>query len=829
MTIGIDASGRAFRWNIGQGPEVGTDYLVMGCPPMDADEITLWSDPFSFRQQISSSGLPADLISIGLRWKELYGLTTDVFSSAAKDICAALKSDTRCPPRVAAATAFAIPNRLSEDAQDALLSALQSSGYANPVLLWRPIAIMLYWLHINHADTAVKIYSERRTAHIWVLDFEAPHLELTRLSWKPHTVDHTWISPVRSYPVPLPAQALNNKTISTAWTELFPDIRERNQLLLTQVGPKVQEHVESGKPEFDVWVCTDHRWRKIRVVMPERVPRACRELASEIKNHLVTQAATPPQPNDIVLVHGWLPRRFSSECLATIKERMHGAEVLLMPGDAIAQGAHFFADRYSQGLPTYYDKLPEYRIWTSSGWSVLVAQDQEVEPGKPWRLNDAAIMDAFAIARYRSDLSLLVQRQPISDAVSDFARRLKVSMKQMANTDIPIHLNAEVRPAQGSASFKVTAMQGARPFVYHVENLTDTASLSYGVFHDETTDGGHTTKEPEHKGYLEAQPVIGRIYDDPLGNIEMLKLLTDHCNDLEMAPAFHAVQASVKKFRIDHPPSDNFGSMPKCILAALARWGFEIKQPTRGLFGTKIIENRQISELSARLSAHLLEGIPAPKNNGPRNFWSKRQNYCHVFASNKYKTHIRNILSKPAEKFASWSEVYAPGYVLGEHPDDAQLLANYSIARNFDAAEDDYADKHFWAFFRMLCWHPEVHLRVDFVTSYLQQLSAFVITSHTLNVQTRKNACFALLFAMRVREIPGCERFLLDANDAPLLNSIVTLLSPGGPLAGVPFPKTMIPHLNGLTGTFSDYVKRFILMEDTVEDRELGSTIATSD
>lgn len=829
MTIGIDASGRAFRWKIGQEPEVGTDYLVMGCPPMDADEIPLWNDPFSFRPQISSTGLPADLISIGKCWQALNGLKSEEFSAAAKAICAALKSDTRCPPRVAAATAFAIPNHLSEDAQDALLLAIQSAGFANPVLLWRPIAIMLYWLHINHASDAEKIYSARSAAHIWVLDFDAPHLELTRLSWKPHTVDCHWISPVRSYPVPLPAGTLKNTTISAAWTELFPDIRERNQLLMTQVAPQVQANIESGKSPFDVWVCTDHRWRRSLVTMPEHVPKSCRALAAEIAGNLNLYAGASPQPNDIVLVHGWLPRRFSSDCLATIKKQMHGAEVLLMPGDAIAQGAHFFADRYSQGLPTYYDKLPEYRIWASTGWSVLVAQDQEVEPGKPWRLDDTALMDAFAIARYRSDLSFLVQRQPVADPVNDFARRLKVSMKQMTNSEIPIRLDAEVKPAQGSASFRVTAKQGERPFVYHAENLTDTASLSYGVFHDESADGGFTTKEPEHKGYLEAQPVIGRIYDDPLGNIEMLKLLTEHCNDLEMAPAFHAVQASVKKFRIDHPPSDNFGSMPKCILAALARWGFEIKQPTRGLFGTKIIENRQISELSARLSAHLLEGIPAPKNNGPRNFWSKRQNYCHVYASTEYKTQIRNILSDPAQKFASWSEVYAPGYVLGEHPDDAQLLANYSIARNFDAAEDDYADKHFWAFFRMLCWHPEVHLQVDFLTRYLNQLAAFILAGNPLNVQTRKNACFALLFAMRVREIPGCERFLLDANDAPLLNSIVTLLSPGGPLAGVPFPKTMIPHLNGLTGTFSDYVKRFILMEDTVEDRELGSTIATSD
>ena len=311
----------------------------------------------------------------------------------------------------------------------------------------------------------------------------------------------------------------------------------------------------------------------------------------------------------------------------------------------------------------------------------------------------------------------------------------------------------------------------------------------------------------------------------------MLTLLTDHCNDLELAPAFNAVHACVRQFRIDNPqpPRASFATVPDCILAALDRWGFEIKQPTRGLFGTKIIENRQISELSARLSAHLWEDMPAPADMNARNFWAKRQNYCHVFASNDYKTHIRNILSHPANKFPSWSEAYAPGYVLGEHPDDAHLLAKYSIARDFDFADSKLPKIFIWSFFRMLCWHPEVYLEAGWLSLYLHALIAFVNNGHAHLSDRKTYICFALLFAMRIRETPGCERFLLDDHDAPLLNSIVALLSPGGPLAGVLFPRTMVPFLHGLGGTFSDYVKRFILLEDTVEDREIGSSIATAD
>jgi hypothetical protein len=826
MTVGIDPSGRAFRWKVDNFGEVGVDYLVMGCPPMpgDNDEITLWNDQYSFRPQIygpeNKYDLPAKLVSIGMNWNVLSGTKSEEFARAGKEIVEALKTEKRCPPKATATTAFAIPNHLSEDAQDALLTALRAAGYSTPVLLWRPIAIMLHWLYLQHAY--------RQNAYVWVLDFDAPYLELTRLSWRLHDKDPHWIAPVRSYPVRRP---LTHRTLTEAMNEIFQDVpeTERIQFRLGQTAPEVQKQLESRTASFGAWVCTANRWRKTVITLPKLLTSTFEKLKQEIRNVPAAMHYPAPLPEDIILVHGWLPRLYPEAIKRTLQDLWPVNDVQVMSADCIAQGAQIFADRYAKNLPTYYDQLPEYRIWTNAGWKVLVAEHQEVEPGKPWRLEDRTLQNAFKISRYRSDLSFLVQRNPITERTTDFARRLKVGLKQMTNSEFPLQLDAEVKPAQGSALFKVTAVNGEKPFVHDEQNFTNTSSLSYGISHEDKADQGRTTKEPEHKGYLEAQPVIGRIYDNPEQNIEMLRLIVDHCNDLEMGNTFTAVVTAIQNFRIDNPTPDNFTNMQKCILAALARWGFEIRQPTRGLFGTKLIENRQISELYVLLATHLWDGCPAPANNGPRNFWSKRQNYCHIFASEAYKMFIRDVLKDPTKKFPSWSEVYAPGYVLGEDPDDARLLANYCVARQFDITDKDYPEKHFWSFFRMLCWHPEVHLETDFIKPYLSAVVGFVSNTPVLSLQLRKYICFALLYALRIRERAGFEDFLLTDPDAELKNQLVAFLAVGGRLGGVSFPPTMIPNLNGVTGNLSDYVSRFLLRQDTVEDRELGSSIATAD
>ncbi len=835
MTTGIDTAGRAFRWAIGSDGPVGVSYMVMGCPPMggDVDEVMLWNDSYAYRPQVcnvtGSVDMPAKLISIEMQWKSLYGFNSERYQEAAKNIVMALKEDFRCPPHGSGATCLAIPDMLMEDAQDSLLNALRYYGYSAPILLWRPIAIMLQWLN-SLSTPAVNLFQAHSDSNVWVLDLDAPCLEITRLNWRLHKKDPEWVAPVRSNPYRSKIFAKSYSTLRTAWDEIFAGIEERNQLILAQTAPEVQECLELGKSSFDVWVCKNHRWRRERVHRPSSLNKTCEALKLELKEkeQRQKQNSIKPKHNDFIVVNGWLARLYPEEITTTLKDLYGLSNIIIVPADTLAKGAQLFADRYSKGLPTYYDQLPEYKIWTDNGWRLLVEKDQEeVEPGNPWRLDDEELQTSFSIGQYRDNLSFLVQRNPVFDPDNDFARRLKVDLKQMSLARMPLYLDVEVKPANGSARFDVKTTDNEKPFVFDERTMTQSTSLSYGLGSD-ISDGKKTTKEPEHKGYLEPQPVIGRIYDDQ-SNLNLLRMLVEHFNDLE---PFGELQDAVRQYRTDEP-NININSVENCILEALARWGYHsdyrICQPTRGLFGTKNLSNIEISRLCGELSVNLWQGMPPAFNLQARNFWSKRQNYLHVFACEEYKTYIRHVLANPHIQFQSWSEAYAPGYILGAQAEDLKLLSEYSIARNFDVDNDGYADKHFWAFFRMLCWHPEVKIEEEFVRNYLYAVIAYLNRGPGLDGHSRKYLAFAILFALRVRENQESRDFLLREQDRALINQLVSLFNENGPLMDVNFPVSMINHLNGVEGNLSDYVRRFILRKDTIEDRELGSSIAVSD
>jgi hypothetical protein len=824
MSVGVDPSGRAFRWKIDTDGEVKTAFAVMGCPPLDDDEVVTWSDPYAFRPQICNRTLhgqkqvlPAKLISADVEWREL--VKGNDCGKHARNIVDALKVHQRCPPSQCSGNlALAIPNMLREDAQDALLRELGSAGFPTPALLWRPVAIMLHWL--STLKNARSEYEHGAGSnHVWVLDLDSAGVEATRMGWKPHATTNSWIAPVRSG-APADTEGYDRRVRfnSIAWSEIFINVSECHQLRFAQQAAQVQERLESREQGFDSWLLEHGRWKKVTITKPMLLHATW----TRLREQLNALAGNIPVQNDIILIHGWLARMYPEGIKSTITAQWPGTSVHLMPADSVAAGAQLFAQRRWEDLPTYYDTLPEYCIWTNHGWKTFVAQNQEVEPGRPWRLQDEQLRNAFKISPYRQNLSLLVQRNPPEDPANDFARRLRVGLSQMPMQAIPLCIDAEVHPAQGNARFTINAVGEDPPFVQDRQHLTRTVSLSYGLKPREGAVGTETLPEPEHKGYLEAQPVIGRIYDDR-AHLTMLRLLVQ-CWGAEVKAADQVTLGhAVRGYRTDLGLGHLWANVPACTLDALDRWGWvgagnPANKPTRGLFGTNVIPNRDISELALTLSRLLWPNMPPAGNRDDRNNWANRQNYCHVFASNEYKEHVRNVLTTGVD-FSSYAEAHAAGYVLGDDLRDATLLANYVVPAGASPA---HVAINWWAFFRMLCWHKEVTLDEPSVTGFLGRLATYIET-HALVGNERKYAAFAILFALRVRENTPA---YLNAPDAFRLRMEALF---NVKLAGIPFPKSMVPLMAGVMGNFSAYVLRFIRKQDTVEDRELGSAIATSD
>ncbi len=828
MNIGIDPGGRAFRWQAGQ-KAVQTAFAVLGCPPYktpsgatDQDEKISWEDPKAFRPQVSVKQFDiadgdhpravstADLITVEDLWRAMVQ-NKDHWQNA-RSIVDAVKA--HCPPRSDYHLAFAIPNRLTEDAQDAFLRALGSS-YRDTSLLWRPIAIMLHWLDQGDGKEVFRAGGSENA--VWVLDLDSAGLECTRLTWRRHKIDEEWVAPVRTCATENERRGGTRDTaLATAWSEIFHSIPEREQLRRCQTASDIQRALESAQTAFYVWVCSRNRWRRAPVEKPQALTRTWQTVHRELGTHLALQT---PQTGDVMLVHGWLACFDRQGVEKMLRDRYPGVMVRLQPVDAVAEGARFFAERRAAKLPTYYDTLPEYEIWTSEGPKKLIDTNHEVEPGTPWRLTDDAIRNAFCINRHRDVFSMLVRRIPCDDPETDYARRLRVGLNKLLPNDLPLQIDATVEAAKGNARFTATTADGASLFVSDGKQGAKAVTLTYALDPDDHSQGKQTQPEPEHKGYLEAQPVIGRIYDDP-ANEEMLRLLVRCWN--KDHDAYKALGDAVRHYRLYNKA---WKTLADVTLDALDRWGWHVvpKQPTRGLFGTRSLPNRAISELANTLAALLCPKGHIPHGMTERNKWSKRNNFLHGNASQAYKDHIRTLL-RGKNAFPSWAEAHASGFVLGDHRDDLGLLVDYCARVRFGNPKQ--STMFCWSVFRMLCWHTEIVVTPAIIRVYLDALVAQLphFDLHDQYDVPRKNVLFSILFALRVREK---NPEFLDDETEPLCARLLQLTDHGGCLCGVRFPQTMVAHMAGAPGTFSDYVARFIRKKDTVADRELGSSIGT--
>jgi hypothetical protein len=546
---------------------------------------------------------------------------------------------------------------------------------------------------------------------------------------------------------------------------------------------------------------------------------------------VLSKCAPTPEPGDVILVHGWCARLWPDAILNKIKEIWPGVRVDVMPADAVASGAKTYALRRAKGLPTYYDSVPEYKIWCKTadgfGWKTVVEKNDNIEPGFIWQLNNEALQTAFGIPRYRDRLSLLVQRQPVLKPETDFARRLCVDLSKMAQSQIALRLNATIAAAQGNAKFTVSLREAAARGLFADDRLQ--VELSYG--RSDSTEkklGAETIFEPEHKGYLEAQPVIGRVHDST-ENLQLLdcivKWLVDPFGHLKPTSELAEYRKDLTLAGIAALNDDAF------VQSAIDRWGYDAnpRQPTRGLFGTRFVANQTISILAEQLVHQLWGAGPVRTgNDGPSNRWAKRHNWCHIYAGPRYRDHVRGLLCN-GSMGNNWSEAFAAGYVLGDHPGDLDLFIKFNL--QFGFGDQKYRSNYWWSFFRMLCWHPEVHLELVPITNYLEALVQSISSNpigfgggltKPWDLETaRKNALFVILFALRVREtIPNA------VPPSGLLNQkLIDIVNQH--LNGVLFPKGMIGHMHGaVAGNLSQYVIRFLKIEDTLSDRELGAGIA---
>lgn len=804
---GFDMAPSALRWIVRDGTDGmdaagGPIYGIRGCPRHpDYDSAVSWSDAMAFRQGEFEEKFEGG-VEKTVRYELPEGHAADWLRSFFQS------ADGHPEVDVNGTIAVAVPDHASPEERDDVLAGLSATKYANVSLIWRPVAALLSWMDKQKNENGVDL-ATLLNRRIFILDLDAGRPELTELACVRHRKHRGWIVPSRRQPSP-DTVSKDGAFERECYRATLDGVQEWEQLVGGQFYADLQSAIESGDDSFEAWVRKRGAWQPRKVAFAHELPK---DILKTI-NPIIAKMWRVLKDTDILLVNGWIVRRYGEQILTPFKAKC--GYVASIPADSVAKGAALFAERLAKGLPTYYDRLPEYSFWDGfkANWVSMFDGEQEVEPGREYRYPGAGSEPRkLKIEKYADNVSFYV-REPNS---SEYARRIKTVFAEFLRSELELSLSAVVSPEKGSARF-VLEMCDARFKAIFVSGKTTVREIVLRWSNSLNANKSVTVEfVPEHQGYVEPQPVLGRIYDSE-DNLRMVEEYVKTPRGADFARLWAAYSA---KF---HPEARN---------GIADRVGYKANptEPTRGLFGTRYVFNARADKATHAFALKCANDKPyvTPALIAGAGDLLKdgmlQQNYCHCGALDDYKKLIRDLLTNGAEPQYNFSFYNAAGYVLGEDPQDIVILLNYICAKTHLQVE---RGKLWWSFFRMLCWHPECRLTAAIKPLLEKAIGILcdddadkVVHGGKWTYKDVKYLPLAILYSLRIRESGA------DLSDA-LKGKLIAMLSTGL-LKDISFPKKMVQKVDPASrpagDTLSKYVLRFVKQEDTLKDRELGAAM----
>ena len=606
---GFDIAPSALRWVVrdgmgGAGEEGGPIYGIRGCPKhpdSDYDSTVSWSDTMAFRQGEFGAKFESG-VEKTVRYELPEGHAPEWLRSFFRS------TEGHPSVDVNGTIAVAVPDHASPEERDDILAGLSVTKYANVSLIWRPVAALLGWMDYQKNEQGADL-STLLNRRIFVLDLDAGRPELTELTCVRHRKHRDWIVPSRRRRL---SDTLSKNVAfeRECYQATLADVPEWEQLVGGQFYADLQRAIESGDDGFEAWVRKHGAWQPKRVVFADSLRSELVETLDDMLDAL--------RKDDILLVNGWVVRRYFRQIRLRFGSRCSTVEVLA--SNEVAIGAALFAERLAKGLPTYYDRLPEYSFWDGfrADWVSMFDGEQEVEPGREYRYPEAdSEPRKLKIEKYADNVSFYV-REPTSN---EYARRIKTVFAEFLRSELELSLSAVVSAEKGSARFEL-AMCDARPKAIFVSGKTTVREIVLWWSNSLNANKSVTVEViSEHQGYVEPQPVLGRIYDSD-DNLRMVEEYVNNQNGADFVGLWRAYSA---KF---HPDARN---------GIADRVGYKATptEPTRGLFGTRSVFNarvdkatRAFAEKCARdtpyVTPALIAGAGTLLKDG-----MLQQNYCH--------------------------------------------------------------------------------------------------------------------------------------------------------------------------------------------------------
>ena len=375
---GFDMSPSALRWIVRDGTDDvdatgGPIYGIRGCPRHpDYDSAVSWSDAMAFRQGEFEEKFEGG-VEKTVRYELPEGHAADWLRSFFQS------ADGHPEVDVNGTIAVAVPDHASPEERDDVLAGLSATKYANVSLIWRPVAALLGWMDKQKNENGVDL-ATLLNRRIFVLDLDAGRPELTELSCVRHRKHRGWIVPSRRQPSP-DTVSKDGAFERECYRATLDGVQEWEQLVGGQFCANLQSAIESGDDSFEAWVRKRGAWQPRKVTFAHELPK---NILKTI-NPIIVKMWRVLNDTDMLLINGWIVRRYGEQILTPFKAKC--GYVASIPADSVAKGAALFAERLAKGLPTYYDRLPEYSFWDGfkANWVLMFDGEQEVEPGREYR------------------------------------------------------------------------------------------------------------------------------------------------------------------------------------------------------------------------------------------------------------------------------------------------------------------------------------------------------------------------------------------------------------------------------------------------------------
>lgn len=402
---------------------------------------------------------------------------------------------------------YPIPNGWAEETQERFLRTLPGSRDKNR-LLWTPVAIVLSWLNEFSFQT-IKALADK---NVLVVDFGISGVEATLLNLisDKSSAGETYVVPVRSLPnedrnhfcrshVPYDiavAHCLSQETgleSEEQYAQLLYGTGAVYHLLRENSKQPVRYVIGNPGNYVAATITPEIRARAMRDAIDSDVPQdrgisffdGYKEDSAEksiraVINALCQWIDQHSSGIDKVIVGGALAdmelenKTCGRELIELLikNSSLDSRSFYRAQLHAVAKGAALYGQREQLGLPTYYDTLPEYKVYAivrklgeqpKSGPITLV-QGAVVRGGQVWR--PMSPIEGFAVRAGSKELKITITRQNERDENNKPTYKSLTSSpfpKQILK-DEPVLIYPEMKPACGFA--KITIQPKDEPALF---------------------------------------------------------------------------------------------------------------------------------------------------------------------------------------------------------------------------------------------------------------------------------------------------------------------------------------------------------------------------